>query len=394
MIDTAILKGIKVLDFSRYIAGPYCAALLGYLGADVIRVEKPGGSEDRFAGAVGDDASSVFLETGCNKRSITLDLKHPDAADIKTRLIKHADIVIANMPPAALVRAGLDYPSLTAIKPDIILTTQTCFGHEGPWRNRGGFDGIAQVMSGSAFMSGQAGEPARSATPFADFGTASLGAFATLAALYQRQATGEGQHVQMSLLATALTFFNPALIEQAVLGVNRVPSGNRGQTSAPTDIFPTTDGHVLTHVVGNGLFKRLAGAVGHPEWVSNPKYSSDATRGDHRDEICAVISAWCAGQTTDEVLDTMAEAGVPAGPVLDLDDAMNHPQTEAMGYLNQLPYPGLDNAPPVTRPPFDMSGFTPPQQRAPTIGEHTDDILRELNINDEAIRALRDNAVI
>ena len=388
------LSGIRVLDFSRYIAGPYCAALLGYLGADVIRIEKPGGSEDRFVGPVSASASAVYLETGCNKRGMTLDIKHAEAAAVVKRLVASADVVIANMPPAALVRAGLDYATLCAIKPDIILTTQTGFGHVGPWRDRGGFDGIGQVMSGSAFLSGTPDRPARSATPFADFGTAALGAFATLGALYQRRATGRGQHVQASLLGTAMTFFNPALIEQAVLGVNRVPSGNRGQTSAPTDIFRTRDGHVLTHVVGNGLFRRLAHVIGEQAWLEDPAYANDQSRGDQRDAICARLATWCAERTTQEILDTLAAAGVPAGPVLDLDAALAHPQAAAMNLLTPLAYPDIATPAPVARFPVDMSAHRPTQRRAPTIGEHTDEILGELGYDTAGIGALRASGVI
>lgn len=394
MSQGGMLSGVRVLDFARYIAGPYCAALLGYLGADVIRIEKPGGSEDRFVGPVSPSASAVFLETGCNKRGITLDLKHPDAREVVRRLVADADVVIANMPPGALARAGLDYESLCAIKPDIILTTQTGFGHAGPWRDRGGFDGIGQAMSGSAFFSGQPGQPARSATPFADFGTAALGAFGTLAALYERRASGRGQHVQAALLGTSLAFFNAALIEQAVLDLNRVPSGNRGQTSAPTDIFATRDGHVLTHVVGNGLFKRLARVVGEPGWADDPAYASDQLRGEARDAICGRVAAWCAERSTDEVLDALAEAGVPAGPVLDFDAAVSHPQTQAMGFLQPLAYPDLDGAPPVARMPLDFSAFQPLQRRAPTVGEHTDEVLAELGYDAAAIAELHAAGVV
>ena len=161
MTDPNVLDGIRVIDFSRYIAGPYCATLLGYLGADVIRVEKPGGGEDRYAGPVSETASAVFMQTGCNKRSLCLDLKHERAGEIVRGLVESADVVVANMPPAVLRRMGIDYASLCAIKPDIVLTTQTAYGHEGPWRDRLGFDGIGQAMSGSAFLSGQPELPAR-----------------------------------------------------------------------------------------------------------------------------------------------------------------------------------------------------------------------------------------
>ena len=153
MSDTNILSGIRVLDFSRYIAGPYCAALLGYLGADVIRVEKTGGSEDRFVVPLGGDGGAVFAQSAGNKRSLCLNLKDPRSQDVIRRLVAAADVVVVNHPPAGLRELGLDYASLKAIKPDIILTTQTAYGHTGPWAERGGFDGIGQVMSGAAYFS-------------------------------------------------------------------------------------------------------------------------------------------------------------------------------------------------------------------------------------------------
>ena len=383
-----VLDGIRVIDFSRYIAGPYCATLLGYLGADVIRVEKPGGAEDRFVAPVGESTSGVFMQTGCNKRSVCLNLKHGQASEIVTRLVETADVVVVNMPPAVLERMGLDYASLCATKPDIILTTQTCYGHEGPWRNRGGFDGIAQVMSGSAFMSGQPGEPARAAAPYVDFSTAALGALGTVSALYHRQQTGQGQHVQTALLRTALTWFSPALIEQAVLDVNRVPSGNRGQTSAPNDIFKTLDGHVIMMVVGKGFFKRTAEAIGADTWVDDPAFATDEQRGDRRDEICERVAAWCVERSTDDVVETMAEVGVPCGPVLDLDAARTHRQVEAMNIFGTPNYPDCPADAPSPHFPLSMSAINPPQERPPLIGEHTEQVLGELGFSEDDIAAL------
>ena len=394
MSEPNVLDGIRVIDFARYIAGPYCATLLGYLGADVIRVEKPGGAEDRFVAPVAETSSGVFMTTGCNKRSVCLNLKHEQASEVVTRLVESADVVVVNMPPAVLERMGLDYASLCAIKPDIILTTQTCYGHEGPWRNRGGFDGIAQVMSGGAFMTGQPGEPARAAAPYVDFGTAALGALGTVSALYHRQQTGQGQHVQAALLQTALTWFSPALIEQAVLGVNRVPSGNRGQTSAPNDIFATRDGHVIQMVVGKGFFTRIVQAIGADEWVDDPAFATDEQRGDRRDEICERVAAWCAERSTDDIVEILAEVGVPCGPVLDLDAARTHPQVEAMKFFGALDYPDCTASALSPHFPLSMSAISPPQERPPLIGEHSEEVLGELGFSPDDIAALTNSGAI
>jgi len=395
MVDQNILSGVKVLDFSRYIAGPYCAALLGYLGADVVRIEKTGGSEDRFVGPMGADGGTVFAQSGGNKRSLGLDLKHARAAEIIERLVARADVVIVNYPPAGLRKLGLDYATLRAIKPEIILTTQTAYGHEGPWAERGGFDGIGQVMSGAAFFTGTPGEPAKSAAPYVDFGTGLYSAFATLAALYQRRDTGEGQHIQASLLGTAMTFFSPLLIEQAVLGANRVPTGNRSQTSAPSDIFATTDGHILLHVVGNGLFRRVCKVLGRDDWIDDPEFQNDEDRGIARDRICDHVALWCGERSSETVIETMAAAGVPCGPVLDPAAALQHPQVKAMGLYKRVPMPGLTDGVEVADFPVAMSGTDAGLRRGPpALGEHAEEILTEVGYGPAEIDELRSAGAI
>lgn len=387
-----ILSDIRVVDFSRYIAGPYCAALLGYLGADVIRVEKRGGAEDRYVTPLqssGESVGALFQQTGANKRSLTLDLKHSDAGPVVEKLVASADVVIANMPPAALARAGLDYESLSTINPKIILTTQTGYGHEGPWANRGGFDGVGQAMSGAAFFAGEPGKPTKSAAPYADFGTALFGAFATLGALYARQTTGKGQHVQASLLGTSLALFNPLLSEHAVTGMVRAPSGPKSQTTGPSSIFATHDGHVLIHVVGDGIFARLAKVLGRTEWISDPKFNDDQARGDAADELCGAVDEWCAARSTEEVLETMNTGGVPCGPVLDIANVIAHEQIAAMGLFQNFSAPNVDRPIPVVDFPVSMSGSeVGHKRRAPLIGEHTVEILSELGFDEEDIDRL------
>lgn len=394
----SVLKDIRVLDFGRYVAGPYCATLLGYLGADVIRIERLGGGEDRFIApltAAGEGA--VFLQTGCNKRSLALDLRQGPAREVVRRLAASADVVVANLPPETLSTLGLDYASLRQVKPDIILATQTAFGDAGPYRDRGGFDGVGQAMSGAMYITGVPGAPAKAAAPYVDYSTAVLAAFGTLAALMHRAATGEGQEVKTTLLGTALAVFNSHLIEQSVSRINRVGTGNRVQTSAPSGVFATRDGHVLTHVVGAALFKRWAALVGdEAHWLSDPRYASDQSRADHAGPILERMRAWCAERTTSAAVDTLQRAGIPAGPVLTPQQALDDPQVAAMGFLKSVAdYPGLERPALVADLPVRLSrvvgGIT---RRPPTTGEHTEEILASLGYSAGEIGALKAAGVI
>src|SRR5438093_7714732 len=196
-----VLAGVRVLDFGRYIAGPYCAALLADLGADVIRIERRGGGEDRWVAPVGDDGvGAMYLVMNRNKRAMTLDPSCPEGREIVKKLVATADVVVANLPPEVLRSLALDLESLRAVKPAIILTAVTAYGAGGPWSAKHGFDGIGQVMCGSAYLTGTPEQPLRAAVAWVDCGTASLAAFGTLAALLSRRQTGRGQEVEGALL--------------------------------------------------------------------------------------------------------------------------------------------------------------------------------------------------
>jgi crotonobetainyl-CoA:carnitine CoA-transferase CaiB-like acyl-CoA transferase len=393
-----VLAGVRVLDFGRYVAGPYCATLLGYLGAEVIRIERREGGEDRFIAPVTlQGEGAVFLQTGCNKRSVALDPGRSGAREVVRRLVASADIVVANLPPPTLVSMGLDYLSLRAIRPDVILVTQTAFGEDGPYRDRGGFDGVGQAMSGAMYITGTPGAPAKAAAPYVDYSTAVLSAFGALAALLHRRATGEGQHVRASLLGTALAVFNSHLIEQGVTRINRVGTGNRVQTSAPSDVFATRDGHVLTHVVGNGLFRRWANLMGDADrWLSDPRFATDALRGENSAPIIARMQGWCAERSCDEAIAELERAGIPAGRVYSPQQALDDPQVAAMGFLRAVAdYPGLPRPAPVADLPLRFSA-TPGGivTRPPTLGEHTDEVLASLGFTGAEIARLRADGVV
>ncbi len=391
-----VLEGIRVLDFGRYIAGPFCASLLSDLGAEVIRIEKVQGSEDRFLSPVSDTGDgALFMQMGRNKLGMTLNPMKPEGREIVRRLVATADVVVANLPPDTLQAMGLDYDSLKAIKPDIILTMISAFGTGGPYSNRVGFDGLGQAMSGAMYMSGTPEQPVKSYAPFIDFGTASLSAAGTLAALYERQRSGRGQVVEASLFNTALTMMNGTLIEQAMIAPNRVATLNRSQTSGPADTFKTQDGWVLIQSVGGPLFERWVELMGEPQWLDDPRFKDDISRGDNGAVISERLARWCAERSSQEVLTAMEAARIPAGPVMSPQQVLDDPHAEARQVFHHLDYPGASKPAPVMQTPFSLSQ-TPPaiHRRAPTLGEHTDQIMKELGYSDADIAALRAKRII
>lgn len=384
------LAGIRVLDFGRYVAGPYCATLLADFGADVIRVERCEGGEDRWIAPVaGEGDGALFLQMNRNKRSVAYDPKAPESVEIIRRLVASADVVVVNVPPSALAKMGLDYASLSAIKPDIILANVSSFGAIGPWKDRPGFDSVGQAMSGSQYLSGPGDVPYRSPITWVDHSTAVYAAFAVMIALFERQSSGRGQEIDGSLLGSALAFSSTFLIEQALGGLNRTAIGNRSFLNGPTDTFATRDGFIVTQVVGNPIFRRWAELMGEPELCADPRFATDDLRGDNGTELSARMARWTAERTNEQALTQLADARIPAGPVLSPQQALDHEQVQAMELIAPTAVPRMGVTVPLTRPPVNLSA-TPAQIRspAPGVGEHSAEVLAEIGYGADEIAAL------
>jgi crotonobetainyl-CoA:carnitine CoA-transferase CaiB-like acyl-CoA transferase len=393
-----VLEGIRVLDFGRYIAGPFCAALLADLGAEVIRIERIGGGEDRHFIPVGADpeaGGAMFLAMNRNKLGMTLDPAAEKGREIVRKLVVTADVVVANLPPAVLRALALDLDNLRRVKPDIILVTVTGFGAGGPLSHKHGFDGIGQAMCGAVYLSGTPEQPIVSKVPWVDFGTACLAAFGTLAALLERRNSGQGQKVEGALLRTAIAFANATLIEQALTRVDRVATRNRGFNSAPADYFRTRDGWIVATVIGEPMFRRWARMLGEEHWLHDPRFASDQSRADHGEIISARMAQWCAARSSAEALTELEQAQIVAGEVYAPQRALDDEHIRAARLLEERSCPGLDRSVPLAPTPIELSETPGTYRRpAPRLGEHTEQILESLGYGKAEIAALRTERVI
>ena len=390
------LSGIRIIDFGRFIAGPYCGMLLADMGADVIRVDRRQGSEDRYIAPVTEGGEGGgFLSLNRNKRSLTLDTSKPESAEIIRRLVASADVVIANLPNHVLKKMALDYDSLRSVKPDIILARISTFGPDGPYANRVGFDAVAQAMCGAMALTGIAGQPMRDIVPFMDYGTALHTAFGVMVALHHRAQTGEGQLVDASLLATGITFMQNLLAERHVIGIEREAAGNRSFYAAPSDVYRARDGWIMVSIVGGEMFERWAKLVGKPEFITDPLFATDQKRADNHEPITRVMTDWVASRTTAECLHELETARIPAGRVQNLQEVLEDPQVKARELLQYLDHPGACRPVPLAATAVQFSA-TPGsiRRRAPMLGEHTDEILAELGYSSDEVKALRNKQVV
>jgi crotonobetainyl-CoA:carnitine CoA-transferase CaiB-like acyl-CoA transferase len=389
------LSGLKVLDLTRVLSGPFCTALLGDLGADVIKVEAPEGDSIRRQGAMRDGLSWYFANFNRNKRSIRLDLRKPEGREILARLIARSDVLVENFRPGVLARMGFDGARLKALRPSLVTCAITGFGTAGPYRDRPAFDFIAQAMSG--FMSVNGGPddpPLRSGLPISDLIAGLYAAVAILAAVPHARATGQGQAAEVSLTNGLVSLLAYIATDYFATGAAPARSGNDHPISAPYGLFPTRDGQIALAPADDAFFGRLADALGMPALKVDPLYATQPARVANRARINAIVGGQLAMQDTAHWVSVLNAAGVPCGPVHTVPQVFADPQILAQDMVLDVEHPGHG----LVR----MLGFaiklaeTPCRIRrpAPALGEHADEILSAIGYDAQARAALRAAAVL
>jgi crotonobetainyl-CoA:carnitine CoA-transferase CaiB-like acyl-CoA transferase len=389
------LDGLRVLDVTQVMAGPFCAMLLADLGADVIKIEPPSGDSTReMPGAVRGDSPS-FNSVNRGKRSIVLNLKTDGGRNAFERLARTTDIVIENYRPGVMASLGLDYRRLSQANPRLIYASISGYGQTGPHRGKGGFDLIAQGVSGIMSITGEpGGAPVKAGVPLTDLGAGLFAAVGILAAVESRHRTGLGQLVDTSLVdaGVALSVWEATEYFSGV-GVPKA-LGSAHRMNAPYQAIKCSDGYITLGAANERLFRRLADVLGHPEWTAMPEFADNASRVKHRAALAERIESITSTQPRSHWLTLFEASDIPCGPINDYAEVFADPQVRAREMAVEVDHPTLGHLRTLGSPIKLSATPAVVTRRAPMLGEHTDDVLRESGLGDEEIALLRANGAI
>lgn len=389
-----MLDGIRVLDLSRVIAGPYCATFMADLGADVVKVERPGRGDDLRLWR-GDGMSAVYAAINRNKRCVVVDLQHPEGARLVFELARRADVVVENFLPGVADRLGLGYTAVSAANPRVVYASVTGFGQTGPHARRAGYNTIAQGMSGLMALTGQPGDPpTKVGGSVADLAAAFLAFGAVNAALIHRFRTGKGQHLDVSLLASTLALLPDPAAHYFDSGKRPIRVGNRNPNLTPAEAFRTKDGWVQVVIMNPDQYGRFCRVLGDETLATDPKFATNDSRLAHHEEFKARVEKALAAATAAEWVTRFEAAQVAAGPIYEFDEVFEDPQVKHLGLVAEVDQPGYGKAKMLAFPV--RASATPARIRrpAPLLGEHTAEVLGELGLPKAEIERLAAAGVI
>ena len=392
-----ILDGVRILDLTRVMSGPFCTAMLADLGAEVIKIEMPGfGEEGRHFAPFKDDLSTYFMLLNRGKKSVALNLKDAEAVALARDLAARSDVVVENFRPGVAARLGLDHETLRGADPKLVYASISGFGQEGPLSNWPAFDLVIQAMSGLMSITGERdGRAMAVGESFADVATGMFASWGILAALFDRERTGEGRYLDVAMLDSVFSMLLTGLSRQLYTGSDARRVGNRHPETYPVDSFSARDGDFVLVGFSDGAFRAIATAIGRPELADDPRFANNTVRNAHEADLRALIAAWAAGRSRAEAVEALQAAGVPSGPVWSLGDVAASQHAAARGLVTRGRNAVLGDIPLVRQPVHFHGAEVPVAQRAPLIGEDTDDVLSSLlGLDAGRIADLRNKKVI
>lgn len=387
-----LLKDIRVLDLTRVMSGPFCTAMLADLGADIIKIEMPDfGEEGRHFAPHVNGESTYFALLNRGKKSVTIDLKSPEGLALIRDLARQSDVLVENFRPGVMERLGLGAQILQAENPRLIYASISGFGQTGPFADAPAFDLVIQAMSGLMSVTGESGGRALAVgESVADVSTGIFAAWGIAAALYDRERTGIGRRLDVAMLDSVFSMLITGLSRRLFTDRPTRRAGNRHPETYPVDSFATADGDIVLVGFSDGLFRRICKAMGQPALADDPRFTTNADRNRHEDELRRLIGAWAAGCTREQALAALRAADVPAAPVWSLDELLASGHAEARGMLQPGHNGRLGDIRHIPQPVQFAAAERVANMTSPLLGEHTDEVLRDrLGLDETAIAALR-----